>query len=78
MLATRLSTYRKYYRASGPTLASLALLLPTFDAPHWTLLFRRSDGEEPGSEAELLGDLLDILGPALDNPKYVPPEARRR
>jgi hypothetical protein len=61
----------------GVELAEIAVLLPTFQAPHWTVLFRPPGGARR-TEAELLNDLLDILGPVLDNPRYVPDRSRRR
>jgi hypothetical protein len=61
----------------GAVLAGIAVLLPTFQAPHWTVLFQPPGGARRPEE-ELLSDLLDILGPALDNPKYVPDRSRRR
>lgn len=73
VLEARMSNYRVYYRVDAARLSALGTPLPTFDAPHWTLLFPAA-GEDSG----LLDELLAILGPVLDNPKYVPPEARRR
>ncbi len=77
ILGTKLRTYPKYRRVQGSALADLAVLLPTFQSPHWTLLIRAPDGAERAEEG-LIGDLLDILGPVLDNPKYEPTRSRRR
>lgn len=77
VLGTKLRTYPKYRRVSGAALAEIALLLPTFQAPHWTVLFQPPDGTEC-AERGLLADLLDILGPVLDNPKYEPTRSQRR
>jgi hypothetical protein len=77
VLESKLRTYPKYRRVRGAALAEVAVLLPTFRAPHWTVLFRPPGGARR-PEAELLNDLLDILGPVLDNPSYVPDRSRRR
>jgi hypothetical protein len=77
VLESKLRTYPKYRRVPGVVLAEVAVLLPTFQAPHWTLLFRPPGGARQPEE-ELLNDVLDILGPVLDNPRYVPDRARRR
>ncbi len=73
VLEARMSTYRAYYRVDAVRLSALGTLLPTVSAPHWALLFPAA-----GDDSGLLDELLAILGPVLDNPKYVPPEARRR
>jgi hypothetical protein len=78
VLAARLSNYRKYYRVSGPVLAALGVLLPTFESPHWTVLLQAPEGTRPRPPDELVSDLLATLGPALDNPRYVPSHGRRR
>jgi hypothetical protein len=77
VLESKLRTYPKYRRVRGTELAKIAVLLPTFQAPHWTVLFRPPGGARRPEE-ELLNDLLDILGPVLDNPRYVPDRPRRR
>lgn len=77
VLESKLRTYPKYRRVRGAELAEIAVLLPTFQAPHWTVLFRPPGGARRPAE-ELLSDLLDILGPVLDNPRYVPDRSRRR
>lgn len=77
VLGTKLRTYPKYRRVSGAALAEIALLLPTFQSPHWTLLFQPSDGADRAEEA-IVADLLDNLGPVLDNPKYEPTRSKRR
>jgi hypothetical protein len=77
VLESKLRTYPKYRRVRGAELVGIAVLLPTFQAPHWTVLFR-PPGATRRPEDELLSDLLDILGPALDNPRYVPDRSRRR
>jgi hypothetical protein len=76
VLESKLRTYPKYRRVRGTELAKIAVLLPTFQAPHWTVLFRPPGGARRPEE-ELLNDLLDILGPVLDNPRYVPDRPRR-
>jgi hypothetical protein len=77
VLESKLRTYPKYRRVRGSELAEIAVLLPTFQAPHWTVLFRPPGGARRPEE-ELLSDLLDILGPVLNNPRYVPDRSRRR
>ena len=77
VLESKLRNYPKYRRVRGAALAEIAVLLPTFQAPHWTVRFRPPGGARRPEE-ELLKDLLDILGPALDNPSYVPDRSRRR
>jgi hypothetical protein len=77
VLESKLRTYPKYRRVRGAELVGIAVLLPTFQAPHWTVLFQPPGGARRPEE-ELLSDLLDILGPVLDNPKYVPDRSRRR
>ena len=77
VLESKLRTYAKYRRVLGVELAEIAVLLPTFQAPHWTGLFQPPGGARRPEE-ELLSDLLDILGPVLDNPRYVPDRSRRR
>jgi hypothetical protein len=77
VLESKLRTYAKYRRVLGVELAEIAVLLPTFQAPHWTVLFQPPGGARRPEE-ELLSDLLDILGPVLDNLRYVPDRSRRR
>jgi hypothetical protein len=77
VLDSKLRTYPKYRRVPGVALAEIAVLLPTFQAPHWTVLFRPPGGARLPEE-ELLNDLLDILGPVLNNPRYVRDRSRRR
>ena len=77
VLESKLRTYPKYRRVSAAALAEIAVLLATFQAPHWTVLFQPPGGARRPEE-ELLNDVLDILGPVLDNPRYVPDRARRR
>jgi hypothetical protein len=76
VLGTKLRTYPKYRRVSGVALAELVVVLPTFPAPHWSALFQSPGGADASEEA-LLAGLLDILGPVLNNPKYVPDRSRR-
>ena len=78
VLAERMSTYRKYYRVTAEAATAIAVLLPTFEAPHWTLMFESPEGTERREEAEMIDALLDILGPVLDNPKYEPRHGNRR
>ena len=77
VLESKLRTYAKYRRVLGVELAEIAVLLPTFQAPHGTGLFQPPGGARRPEEG-LLSDLLDILGPVLDNPRYVPDRSRRR
>ena len=77
VLESKLRTCPKYRRLRGAEPAEIAVLLPTFQAPHWTVLFQPPGGARRPEE-ELLNDLLDILGPVLDNPSYVPDRSRRR
>ena len=60
VLESKLRTYAKYRRVLGVELAEIAVLLPTFQAPHWTLLFQPPGGARRPEE-ELLSELLDIL-----------------
>lgn len=76
VLDSKLRPYPKYRRLGAPRLAEFAILLPTFQPPHWTILLR-ANGPSGRSEQEVLADLLDTLGPVLDNPRYVPDRARR-
>jgi hypothetical protein len=76
VLESKLRTYPKYRRVRGAEPAEIAVLLPTFQAPHWTLVFQPPGGARRPEE-ELLSDLLDILGPVLNNPRYVPDRSRR-
>lgn len=78
VLGSRLSTYRTYYKVGAADVAGLGLLLPTFVSPHWTLLFEPAFAGRSRPLEELVEGLLAILGPLLENPKYVPPEAYRR
>ena len=63
VLESKLRTYPKCRRVRRAALAEIAVLLPTFQAPHWTVLFRPPGGARRPEE-ELLNDL---LGPVLDN-----------
>jgi hypothetical protein len=38
VLESKLRTYPKYRRVRRAALAEIAVLLPTFQAPHWTVL----------------------------------------
>ena len=76
VLESKLRTYAKYRRVLGVELAEIAVLLPTFQAPHWTVLFQPPGGARRPEEG-LLSDLLDILGPVLDSLRYVPDRSRR-
>ena len=77
VLESKLRTYPKYRRVPGAALAEIAVLLPTFQAPHWTVLFRPPGGVRQPEE-KLLNEVLDILGPVLDNPRHVSDRSRRR
>jgi hypothetical protein len=61
VLGTKLRTYPKYRQVSGAALGQVVVLLPTFQAPHWTALFQPASGVAR-PEAELLVDLLGTLG----------------
>lgn len=76
LLGTRLRSYPKYRRVSGPDLTALVQLLPTFQAPHWTVLLRRP-GKVHRPEETSITELLDTLGPALNNPRHVPDRPRK-
>lgn len=77
LLGSRFRTFRTYRCVDGATLAEHGLLLPTFGRPHWTLMFLTPNGNEV-DERVYLAELLAILGPVLDNPKYEPTRTRRR
>ncbi len=77
VLGAKLRTYPKYRQVGGAALSKLVVLLPTFQAPHWTALFQPANGAAR-PESELLVDLLGTLGPVLDNPKYEPTRTKRR
>jgi hypothetical protein len=70
VLGSKFRTYPKYRRVGRAELAAIAVFLPTFQAPHWTVPLQPPGGVRR-SEEELLSDLLDILGPVLNNPRYV-------
>lgn len=76
VLEAKLRTYAKFRRVSGPRLLELAVLLPTFAAPHWTVLLRAA-GSSSRSEQQIITAFIDILGPVMDNPKYTPDRKRR-
>lgn len=69
LLGTKFRSFPKYRRIEAAALRQLGLLLPTFQPPHWTMMFVAPDGLEP-DEGAFLTELLAILGPVLDNPKY--------
>lgn len=69
VLATRMAVRRRYYRVRAAELVGLRLL-PTFNAPHWTVLFRDSDG--PDYE-----EFVDALGELRDNPYWKRRTGRR-
>ncbi|MGH3497449.1 MAG: hypothetical protein ACRDP1_08295 [Nocardioidaceae bacterium] len=62
LLATKMYVRRRYYRIASADVAGLTLL-PTFTAPHWTVLFPGPDG--PAYQA-----FLDALGDLRDNPYW--------
>lgn len=76
VLAQKLPTFPNYRRVAAELLVELALLLPTFSAPHWTLLFRRPGGPVE-AENTIIRRLLDVLGEPLENPAYRPWKPRR-
>jgi hypothetical protein len=47
---------RGYYRITSAEVAGLRLL-PTFTAPHWTVMFPGADGPEYQAFLDALGDL---------------------
>lgn len=69
ILGTKFKRFETYRSVAAADLAALGLLLPTFAAPHWTLMFLAPDGAEVNEDA-FFDRLLAILGPVLDNPKY--------
>lgn len=70
VLARNMDVRRRYYRIQREDVADL-LLLPTFRAPHWTVLFSRPDGPE-------YAYFVDALGELRDNPYYSRKPGRRR
>ena len=69
VLATKMDVRRRYYRIRSSDLASFRLL-PTFKAPHWTVLFSGPDG--PDYQA-----FMDALGEIRDNPYWKRRPGRR-
>lgn len=62
VLATKMDVRRRYYRIKPADIVDLRLL-PTFNAPHWSVLFSGPDG--PDYQA-----FLDALGELRDNPYW--------
>jgi hypothetical protein len=58
VLATKMDVRRRYYRITSADVAGLRLV-PTFTAPHWTVLFSGPDGPEYKAFLDALGDLRD-------------------
>lgn len=58
VLATKMDVRRRYYRIRSSDLARFRLL-PTFKAPHWTVLFSRPDGPEYHAFVGALGEIRD-------------------
>lgn len=58
VLATKMDVRRRYFRIKYADVTGLRLL-PTFNAPHWTLLFRGPDGPDYRAFVDALGDLRD-------------------
>lgn len=58
VLATKMHIRRRYYRIKCSDLAELTLL-PTFAAPHWTVVFPGPHGPEYQTFLDALGDLRD-------------------
>lgn len=69
VLATKMDVRRRYYRIRSTDLPDLRLL-PTFKAPHWTVLFNRPDGPEYQT-------FIDALGEIRDNPYWKRRPGRR-
>lgn len=78
VLGSRMATYKGYYRLAPGAACESGILLPTFTAPHWTLLIEPSESDSPRPLSDLLDELIAILGPLLENPKFVKPDAGRR
>jgi hypothetical protein len=71
VLATKMDVRRRYYRLRYRDVANLRLrLLPTFNAPHWTVLFNGPDGPEYQA-------FIDALGEIRDNPYWKRRPGRR-
>lgn len=73
---TKFKRFKTYRSVDAAELTAFALLLPTFTAPHWSLMFLAPDGSEVDEDA-FFGELLAILRPVLDNPKYEPNQTTR-
>lgn len=76
ILGTKFKRFKTYRSVDAAELTAFALLLPTFTAPHWSLMFLAPDGSEVDEDA-FFGELLAILRPVLDNPKYEPNRTTR-
>ncbi len=69
VLARNMDVRRRYYRIQREDVADLRLL-PTFRAPHWTVLFSGPDGPE-------YAYFVDALGELRENPYYTRKPGRR-
>ena len=58
VLATKMDVRRRYYRIKYSDVASFRLL-PTFNAPHWTVVFSGAGGPEYQAFVDALGELRD-------------------
>lgn len=58
VLATKMDVRRRYYRIRSSDIANLRVL-PTFKAPHWTVLFSGPDGPEYQAFIDALGAIRD-------------------
>lgn len=58
LLATKMDVRRRHYRIRYSDVVGLRLL-PTFKAPHWTVLFNGPDGPEYQTFLDALGELHD-------------------
>lgn len=58
ILARNMAVRRRYYRIRYEDVAELRVL-PTFRAPHWTVLFNGPDGPDYRKFVDALGDLRD-------------------
>jgi hypothetical protein len=70
VLATRMDVRRSYYRINYSDIAGRLVVVPTFRAPHWTVMF---DGPR-GAQYQLL---VDCYGQLRENPYWTRKPGRR-
>lgn len=70
VLANRMDTRRRYYRINYRDVGERLTLLPTFRAPHWTVMFDGPDGP-------LYQLFVDHYGELRDNPYWTRKPGRR-